>query len=121
MPSASAIRYFGTVAAHEKLPVKPGYCSATDTGSGYACSARERKGFWYASTLEGCAELCEACPKCNYFSFSRNLTDCSWFESCAISPHCQRNSAAQRRPIACARVRGAAACAAAKSIPRRIS
>ena len=83
MPSASAIRYFGTVVAHEKLPVKPGYCSATDTGSGYACSARERKGFWYASTLEGCAELCEACPKCNYFSFSRNLTDCSWFESCA--------------------------------------
>ena len=31
------------------------------------------------------AELCEACPKCNYFSFSQALTDCSWFESCAIS------------------------------------
>ena len=29
-----------------------------------------------------CASLCAKCSKCNYFSFSQQENDCSWFASC---------------------------------------
>ena len=65
-----------------------GYCRAVDRGSNN-CS-RDDEGSWgvaertVKATAQACANLCAACARCQFFSYSHKHSDCGWYHSCRL-------------------------------------
>lgn len=72
-----------------------GYCERTYEHEVRNCDAGDKgvlqpplsKSEWASpqSARAACAQRCQACARCRYFSLSRRWEDCSWFSSCNMS------------------------------------
>ena len=64
------------------MQARPGFCEVTEVSS---CTVGEAKGAWQTSSLTKCISKCVDCSRCAFLSFSRELSDCSWFAACNLS------------------------------------
>ena len=67
-----------------------GYCAETSDGMSGDCELGD-KGTWSLSRAQtaqwstlraACVKRCEECSRCSHVSFSVDMQDCSWFDSC---------------------------------------
>ena len=68
------------------LPSK-GVCAVTSAPEGSRCRNKDAKGAWQVKSLPECREACVGCRFCQFFSYSPEDGDCSWFRECKELKH----------------------------------
>ena len=68
------------------LPSK-GVCAVTSAPEGSRCRNKDAKGAWQVKSLPECREACIGCRFCQFFSYSPQDGDCSWFRECKELKH----------------------------------
>jgi hypothetical protein len=75
------------MASHTNHRALPGYCAVTNNRHKDSCRLSER-GTWdvpnsaHTHLMDWCVQRCLECDHCRYVSFSKHLSDCSWYRSC---------------------------------------
>ena len=59
-----------------------GHCGVTPNDGHFRCTAGSM-GAWTETSTTGCIQRCLDCARCRFVSFSPELQDCSWYNTCS--------------------------------------